>query len=454
MRTFLKNIEVSNFRGIENCYLSGLSGLNIFVGANGVGKTSLQNVIARFYPILFGWPNVFRDGDFRFSSPAEAPPINISYGFKLYVSDTELMALGKEKNHVNHEADQNVITCVLCVHVSRNETGTSMGALNNGTPADYQSKLHVLRNGSKELDDSLLSKLQCLSPLLIRVIGSGGLVPIRHPKLASKKEKIPIPTLIPTNKPGTAMLSVGYRDKKPEHAATSELANTSADSLRARLVQVLTNGEKAEEVNKRYPNLIDSTLQLFNELRGVRDIIDISVTDSEELFFKRSEGLWTIWRDFSDGEQVLFGFVWMEIISKLESYPMLLVEEPEKNIHIGQQRPLLRKIIEYANHNQVFMSTHSTSFLEIDAYNVDVKHILLSKSRNEIAAADVTNVVPTVVLSQIGMTAKSVAQPKFRFLVEGLSDAFFFQFCLEKLFEERGHKNFNNLIEFAIYGGF
>lgn len=38
---FFNDIEISNFRGFDNLKINGLSKLNVFVGANNVGKTSI-----------------------------------------------------------------------------------------------------------------------------------------------------------------------------------------------------------------------------------------------------------------------------------------------------------------------------------------------------------------------------------------------------------------------------
>ena len=40
-----KSIAIKNFRGIENLKLQNLNQVNIFVGENGVGKTTLLDAI-------------------------------------------------------------------------------------------------------------------------------------------------------------------------------------------------------------------------------------------------------------------------------------------------------------------------------------------------------------------------------------------------------------------------
>jgi predicted ATP-binding protein involved in virulence len=42
----LKEVDIHNFRGIENCHLQFHDGMNLIIGKNGVGKTSILEAIA------------------------------------------------------------------------------------------------------------------------------------------------------------------------------------------------------------------------------------------------------------------------------------------------------------------------------------------------------------------------------------------------------------------------
>src|SRR5580700_3796555 len=58
-----KNISLKNFRGFENLTLDGLQRVNLVVGKNNTGKTSLLEAIAVIAkPSLFGpLPHLFRE---------------------------------------------------------------------------------------------------------------------------------------------------------------------------------------------------------------------------------------------------------------------------------------------------------------------------------------------------------------------------------------------------------
>lgn len=454
MRTLITRISVSNYRGISHCEIDGLDRFNVFVGPNGVGKSSLQNALARFHPALCGWPALFRDGDFRFTGPSTAPSVKLEYDFQLLATALELSELdvGEPATFDDQDGGISAIRCRLRVCGSRAGTGTSMGALNAGTPADDQSELFVFDNETYRPASELLATVRNQAPILNRISMTGSVDPIRPPEDEAQKQFIPVKTFEFSE--GRANIRHGRRAANPSHAATVEYANTSADALRARLVQVLSKGDKADAVNRRHPSLVGDTIVSFNKLRGFRDIVDITITDSEELFFERTDGSWVLWRNFSAGETALFGFCWMEAMAQLEDEPTLLVEEPENSIHVGQQREMLRNLVNYAKDSQVFLSTHSTSFLEIEQTGLFIRHWLLSKADGGIEVNNVTNLVPTSVLTQVGMTARSIGQPRFRFLVEGLSDAVFFQVCLEKLLvAQLSIDSARDLVEFVICGG-
>ena len=42
---FIKRIEISNFRGIKNCAIDNLGQVNILIGANDAGKSTILNAL-------------------------------------------------------------------------------------------------------------------------------------------------------------------------------------------------------------------------------------------------------------------------------------------------------------------------------------------------------------------------------------------------------------------------
>lgn len=45
MKNQFRDIELSNFRGFDHIEISALSKINVFVGANNVGKTSVLEAV-------------------------------------------------------------------------------------------------------------------------------------------------------------------------------------------------------------------------------------------------------------------------------------------------------------------------------------------------------------------------------------------------------------------------
>lgn len=61
----LKNLEIKNFRGIDYLKIDKLSKINIFVGRNGIGKTS---ILEAFSLLIEKDPNLINDSSFRISN--------------------------------------------------------------------------------------------------------------------------------------------------------------------------------------------------------------------------------------------------------------------------------------------------------------------------------------------------------------------------------------------------
>lgn len=453
MKIDLVKIIIENYRGIESCEISGLSEMNILVGPNGVGKSSLANAIARFLPALYGWPVLLRDGDFRFHDRKSAPPIRLSYEFTLSLSAKDASELNIQQYGIEIASEKILaIQCMLHIESQRTESDVSKGMLNEGEPAQVQRLLSLKHEGKDVNADELGKRISQLSKApSIRVIG--GVQVVEPPETQPRKYEPVITTRIePTT--GRIQVSHGKKEKTSRHAATVDRPNISYDGLRARLHQILTNGERAKEVLSSHPDLVPRMIEAYNRLRGACQFTEMAEGSGSDPMLKTTAGTWVLWSSLSAGERCLFAFAMLEEVISLDEAFLLIVEEPEANIHISLQMHILRELIEYSKKHQVFMSTHSTGFLELEELGENVAKIfLLSPENNGIEIVDVSTLAPANVLEQLGMTARSVGHPKFRILVEGISDAAFFQACLEQLVQPSLRNNLSGIVEFVVCGG-
>lgn len=454
MKIELVNITVENYRGIDSCTITGLSAMNILVGPNGVGKSSLANAIARFLPALYGWPALLRDGDFRFCDRVSAHPIRIFFDFTLALSTKEAKALSVQQYGTEKLSESGInLQCVLRIESQRTESGVSKGMLNEGEPAMVQRTLFLMDKGVEfAAPDGLGERIgQLHGAPSTRVIGS---VHVIEPPDTHEREYEQVITHKIEPATGRIQVSHGKKEKSPRHAATVDRPNISYDALRARLHQDLTNGKRAEEVRARHPNLVSRMITTYNRLRGACQFTEMAPGSGSDPMLRTTAGTWVLWSSLSAGERCLFAFAMLEEVITLDEAFLLIVEEPETNIHISLQTHLLRELVKYSSNYQVFMSTHSTGFLELDELGFNAAKIFLLSPQNDgIEIVDVSKLAPVPVLEQLGMTARSVGHPKFRVLVEGISDAAFFQACLEQLVLPALREQLPTLVEFVVCGG-
>lgn len=91
----LQGVEIYNFRGIKSLILdpsfNKFKECNIFVGPNGMGKSSLLAAIARLIPVLRGETNrLFLDSDFRFYDKENAHEIKIIYYINISLNKDDI----------------------------------------------------------------------------------------------------------------------------------------------------------------------------------------------------------------------------------------------------------------------------------------------------------------------------------------------------------------------------
>lgn len=451
MKVSLTAIEIQNYRGIQQCDVRGLRRLNLIVGPNGVGKSSLANAVARFLPFLYGWPQTIRDGDLRFTELESAAPLLLRYQFDLELTRDEAQSVG-----LDCDTEVLVERCLLRVTATRRDSGPSKGMLNAGEPAETEVKLVFLAG-----DDSEVAAPEGLGRALAaldhhpRTLVMGGVKAVPEPDMEpSEFEPVVHVSLMPGSGKHQVIQSQQLQLKSAPHAATSDRPFVSPGSLRARLHQLLTNGEKAMEVEQNHPGLIERILNDYNALRGSRQFVAMAPGSGSEPFLCTAEGTWVLWSGLSAGEQAIFGFAMLEEVSitRRERF-VLIVEEPETNVHVSLQAHLLRRLQKYSDENQVFVSTHSTGFLEVDELAASDGVFLLSPQDAGIEVVEVSTLAPSDVLQQLGMTARSVGQARVRVLVEGISDAAVFQSCLEQLVPTHLASSLPGLVEFVVCGG-
>ncbi|EOU1119347.1 AAA family ATPase [Clostridium perfringens] len=142
------------------------------------------------------------------------------------------------------------------------------------------------------------------------------------------------------------------------------------------------------------------------------------------------------------------GYQSMVILSMLEAYVdisnnksqyILLIEEPEVYLHPNLQRKMIDTLISISDNNQVIFTSHSPITLS----KLSKQQIKLVKKENGVAFVE--DVVPKVVIDELGIKADDVFANKCIIFVEGKDDKNIFEILINKI--EDGLTNKINIID-------
>lgn len=193
-----------------------------------------------------------------------------------------------------------------------------------------------------------------------------------------------------------------------------------------------------EEAKNRCKSLGDTITKFYNEAIGNNDykvIIDSDVNISKGTTYN------TKVRDINTGieSDILncgTGYQSMIILSILETYVkisnkkskyILLIEEPEVYLHPSLQRKMIDTLITISQSNQVLFTSHSP----ITVSKLEKKQVKLVKKT--LGRAVVENIVPKLVIDELGIKADDIIANKGIIFVEGKDDKKIFDILLDKI---------------------
>jgi len=333
MNIRLNKLSIENFRGIKKAEaIFGES--NFLVGDNGTGKTTTLAAISRLMPALRNEKRIFLDADFCFISMANAEKIKLAY-------EIDITFENEPKQSITME-----------LIGERQNTGVSRSHLNDQIEATT-----TIQFPNQDNIEILINRLNEQGILRQRIIrngwGGGRIAPI-------------------------SLESEG----RQKHAATSEKEESgNFDGLRARLVQLLKKSDIGEAVNDDHPDLLSNTLKFTNEFLGENRFSDILLGHSDQLTLQRSEGVIQPWEGLSGGEQSAFNLSMAIEFEKKQTSQILIIEEPENNIHPAIQRDFIKIIQRYLPGRQIFIATHSPYLFENHLHD---SNLIITKKHDSI----------------------------------------------------------------------
>lgn len=312
----ISRLQIENFRGLVDTTVD-FGQINFVVGDNGAGKTSCLAAIARLMPMLRGEKRIFLDADFRFRRDGSTSRIRLVY-------ELDCISEGRQTQKVRFE-----------VTADRKNTGTMRSHLN-----DQVSATMKISCSDEQCINAYVNAPAPLDMPRQRIVrngwGGGRIAPISLDD-----------------------------DDHPKHAATSEGEEAGYfDSLRARLVQLLKKSELGARVDQSHPSLLGNVLNFTNQFLGEEQFLDVALGHSDQLAIHCAGDMTQPWAEVSSGERAALNLAMAIEFEKRKPSQILIIEEPETNMHPSIQREFVDTIKVHLPDRQIFIATHSPYIFE------------------------------------------------------------------------------------------
>lgn len=428
----LKQLDIKNFKGIESATIENLEEVNIFVGKNNVGKSSIFDsiTILKKFPI---YPEIIYD----------ELPVHLFTG-ENYRDNVLEITLTYEL----HDDERSK----LWEEYSRNSLSPDriQGLINSGFTKNIQ---YVFRSFRKSLRFGLyeirfMSEDNEFCTILLRekqnhfafndfqnIITKRDMVSnvLRNQKISGDyqdvKKKLENVLILFKQKMEKTFVFSASRDSQRELPAEETLAlDAQGSNLVQRIYSIKQNEDETWDklrdfVNSSLPNI--GSLQSRTKTKLTRTVF--------------SNSKWKIDIDIHEmgsGIQQLLMMACV-LISRDKGY-LFLIETPEHHLHPGAQRILLNFIGENIKDNQVTITSHSPVFLNQTQFPI----YSVSQRKEGTKINKVTNLEElSQALKELGSRNSDVLMADFVFFIEGTTDEKIFRVWAKTLGIDFDSKN-------------
>ncbi len=353
----IERIRVRNFKALQDVTLKDIQPFTVFVGANGVGKSTLFDVFGFLRDCLKDNVRaaVQKRGGFKELATRGHADQTIDIELKLRMplaigerTVTYAIRIGVEKG-LPFVAEENL-------RYSRFARGKPFDFIRfrNGAGSAITNEREIDKGGKEEREEQKLD-----SPDILAIKGLG------------QFERF---------EAASAFRSLIENWHVSDFHISS--ARTSQDAGFAE--HLSTEGENlpnvAQYLYQYHRPVFDAILQkMAKRVPGVENV-EATETADGRIVLKFKDGSFVdpfISRFVSDGTIKMFAY--LVLLDDPKPHPLLCVEEPENQLYLSLLGPLAEEFIEYSQKGgQVFVSTHSPDFLD----SVPLKSIfILSKSQ-------------------------------------------------------------------------
>ena len=350
----IESLEITNFKVFRNVKLQGIPGFAVFLGRNGVGKSTFFDVFGFLHDCLIGNVkaavskrggfNEVRsreaEGDIEFKiqfRPGEDEPL-ITYEISIGQDDSSKVFVKSEilrMRRGQHGAPWKILD------FSKGEGVAAEGALNT-----YQD-VQLAKRTRQSLE----------SPDILAIKGLGQ---FKNFIAVNQFRKLIEDWYVADFRIDAA--------RERQEASYSEQLTRTGDNLAA----------VAKYMYEAYPEKFDIILQKMKErVPGIQNV-EAKTTEDGYIILRFQDGRFAnpfSAKFVSDGTIKMFTY--LILLNAPEQHALLCIEEPENQLYPELLAELAEEFRQYSRKGQVFVSTHSPDFL--NAIDIDEIFVLIKK---------------------------------------------------------------------------
>ncbi len=357
----IRGIEVSNFRSLVHFAMKDIGNFNILVGRNGAGKSNILDAIDVFLTSLKRYPQFQDVPDSCWTRQSDSSEISFSFELEFTNEEIEVPTDAGENN-----GSPSTHSVVISRTLRREQKEWSLRTLSiNDQPLvkDYQE----LDSSDSATVAEVLKQIAGAVSKSYRLLGFSRFV---APQASTPGQRVPA---IPANVI-KGIISL-------ETAETSEADNQSY------------------ELEEQFERMSGDTLAVT--------ATSIRVREGQTRIPLELLGV---------GIQTTLGMVH----DLLNPTGVILIEEPEIHLHAGLQRQVLERLKEVSERCQVFITTHSTIFLDECEYG-SLWHVRKTGGVTTATRVEGLDDLRSIVLG-LGIRPSDVLAANSILLVEGLTE--------------------------------
>ena len=350
----IESLEITNFKVFRNVKLQGIPSFAVFLGRNGVGKSTFFDVFGFLHDCLIGNVKaaILKRGGFNEVRAREAEG---DIGFKIQFRPGEEEPLITYEISIGQDEAFRIIVKSEILRMRRGQHGAPWKILDFSRGEGVAAE--GVLNTYQDVQLAKRTKQSLESPDILAIKGLGQ---FKNFIAVNQFRKLIEDWYVADFRIDAA--------RKRQEANYSEQLSRTGDNLAA----------VAKYMYETYPEKFNVILQKMKErVPGIQSV-EPKTTEDGYIILRFQDGQFEnpfSAKFVSDGTIKMFTY--LVLLNAPEQHALLCIEEPENQLYPELLAELAEEFRQYSRKGQVFVSTHSPDFL--NAVEVDEIFILVKK---------------------------------------------------------------------------